>query len=779
MSTFSKLVLRVVKRAARFMPDKPPDPLRHARDQIGKPLSRVDGRAKVTGEARFSAEFRLENLAYAALVYSTIARGKITKIETAAAEGARGVVCVLTHENAPKMENTPVAPAYSSGEPIRGVGSSDLPVLGDDKVYWNGQPVAVVVAETLDQAQHAASLVRVEYEEGKAKLSFDDAMKHEAMTPVDVVGEEPRIEIGDAESALKDAEVRVDNIYRTPRHNHNAMEPHATVATWDETGGLTLYDSTQYVYGVKDTIADIFSMEPEKVRVVAKFVGGSFGGKGAVWNNSILCAAAAKAAGRPVQLALSRRGVFHLVGGRSLTEQRVAIGAGRDGKIAALVHSGVNATSTHGTWADPFGDPARRLYAAETLLTDHKIVHLDTVANTAMRGPGPSVGTFALESAMDELAHELGMDPLELRRVNEPERDPSTGQKFSSRHFVEAYERGAERFGWQPRAPRSRRDGAWLVGQGAAAATYHVVRFPATVRVRINADGTALVRTSAQDNGMGTATVQIQHAAQRLGLPTANVSMEWGDTDLPKSAAAGASNQTVALVQAVRDASEKLQRELLSLAGNGSRNGSQNGNNGPLSGAKFGQIEARDGGLFRKDDPRRGETYAEILERLGREHVEVEATSGNPYETMKYSMHSYGMQFCEARVNGESGEVRISRWLGSFDCGTILNEKTATSQFRGGIIMGIGAALMEEALFDERSGRIMNPSLAEYHVPVHLDVPRIEIVYTDIPDPLTPGGAHGIGEIGITGVSAAIANAVFNATGKRVRELPITLDKLL
>jgi xanthine dehydrogenase YagR molybdenum-binding subunit len=769
MSAFSRLMYLVIQRAARYLPDKAPDPLRHKHDQLGRPLPRVDGRAKVTGAARFSAEVKLEHLAYASLVYSTIAKGTIASIETAPAEGAEGVIAVITHENAPTMKNPPIVPPFNSGERLKGIAASDLPVLGD-KVRWNGQPVAIVVAETLDQAEHGASLVRVRYRAERPRLSFD-AAKREATAPVDVVGEEPRVEIGQAEERLQRAEVVIDHLYRTPRHNHNALELHATVAAWDDRGGLTLYDATQYVYGVKDTIAAVFSLQPDKVRVVSKFVGGSFGSKGNVWSNTILCAAAAKVVRRPVQLALSRRGVFNVVGGRSLTEQRVALGADKNGHLTALIHTGVSATTTHGPFAEPFGAPARYLYATDSLLIDHKIVRLDTVTNAAMRGPGPSVGTFALESAMDELAHELGLDPLELRRINEAHTEPSTGRRFSSRHLLEASERGAARFGWQPRAPRSRRDGAWLVGQGVAAAQYHVVRFPATVRARVNADGTAVLQTSAQENGMGTATVQIQHAAERLGLPVDKVAFEYGDTNLPKSAPAGASNQTVALVQAVKDACEKLQRELLSLAGNGAP--------GPLSRTRFDQLEARDGGLFRKDDGRRGETYAAILQRLGREFIQVEATSGLPFETMKYAMHSYGMQFCEVRVNEESGEVRVARWLGSFDCGRILNAKTATSQFRGGIIMGIGAALTEETLFDERSGRIMNPSLAEYHVPVHLDVPHIEILYTDIPDDHTAGGAHGIGEIGITGVAAAVANAVFNATGRRIRELPITLDKLL
>ena len=375
---------------------------------------------------------------------------------------------------------------------------------------------------------------------------------------------------------------------------------------------------------------------------------------------------------------------------------------------------------------------------------------------------------------MDELAHELGMDPIELRKMNEPEKDPTKDTEFSSRHLTEAYRRGAEKFRWyaRNRVPGSQRDGKWLVGQGVATAYYPFFRFPAKARVRIHADGSALVQAPASEMGMGTATAQIQHAADRLGLPLHGVNFQYGDSSLPDTPMmAGGSNQTATTFAAVRAAVEQVHREILKLA--------QKRSDSPLKGAKYEDVEARDGGLFRAGDTAKGETYAAILQHAGQASVEAEASSGPPMEMMKYSMASYGAQFCEIRVHEETGEVRVSRWLGSFDCGTVVNPKTAASQLRGGIVMGIGMALTEETLFDERRGRIMNPSLAEYHVPVNLDVPRIEIMFNGIPDEHAPLGARGIGELGITGVAAAIANAVFNATGKRIRDLPITLDKLL
>jgi xanthine dehydrogenase YagR molybdenum-binding subunit len=397
---------------------------------------------------------------------------------------------------------------------------------------------------------------------------------------------------------------------------------------------------------------------------------------------------------------------------------------------------------------------------------------MDMLANTWMCAPGESVGTFALECAIDELAERLGLDPLELRGRLEPAKDPTSGHEFSSRNLLQAYRQGALRFGWErrPAQPRSRRDGDWLVGMGVATATYPYYRMQGgAARIRIKRDGTAIVSMASHEMGMGTATVQVQVAADRLGLPVENVRFEYGDTSLPTGTLAGGSSQTASIGAAVLAAYEELVPKLLELAGRDS----------PLAGLSASDVEARDGGLCKRDEPERAETYSAILARAQRDDVVAEAAARQPVETQRWSMHSYGAQFCEVRVNAITGEIRVARFLGSFDCGRILNPRTAASQFRGGIVMGLGLALFEETWFDERSGRIVNPSLAEYHVPVHLDVPDIDVIWTDIPDPRTPMGARGIGEIGITGVGAAVANAVYNATGRRIRDLPITLDKLL
>ncbi|MGE0714520.1 MAG: xanthine dehydrogenase family protein molybdopterin-binding subunit, partial [Alphaproteobacteria bacterium] len=519
------------------------------------------------------------------------------------------------------------------------------------------------------------------------------------------------------------------------------------------------------------SIAQVFGLDEVQVRVTSPYVGGGFGGK-TLWQHQILAAAAARMAGRPVRIRLSREGVYRIVGGRAPTEQRVALGAAADGRLTALIHEGLTPMTPHSAMPEPFILPTRSAYAAGAMRLEVGTCHLDMVANTFMRAPGEAVGTFALECAMDELAEQLGIDPIALRLRNEPAKDPISGAPFSGRHVVEAYRAGADRFGWDRRNPRpgARREGNWLVGMGCATATYPYYRMPgAAARITLARDGTASVDVAAHDMGMGTATAQTQLAATRLGLPLESVTVRYGDSRLPGTILAGGSQQTAAAGFAVMSAQEKLTAELLKLAGNDS----------PIAGLKPADVACAEGGLCRRGEPSRRESYASILERAGRTELTVEAEAPQPLETMRWSMHSWGAMFCEVRVDAVTGEVRVARFLGSFDCGRIINPKTAASQFRGGIVMGLGLALMEETLLDERNGRIVNPSLAEYHVPAHMDVPEIDVIWTDIPDPHAPAGARGIGEIGITGTAAAVANAVYNATGRRVRDLPITLDKLL
>jgi xanthine dehydrogenase YagR molybdenum-binding subunit len=749
--------------AEGWTPTAGPDPvLRVKHGLIGAPVSRMDGALKVRGEARFAAEYVMPGMVYAGLRYSTVARGRITALETSAAGAAAGVVLVMTHRNAPRMQPPPLfltAP--------KAAGGSDLPVMQDDSIHWNGEPVAVVLAETQEQADHAASLIEVAYE-SSTPPTFEQA-KERPRTPDSLVGQPVEVLVGDAEPALIDATHSVDLTYRTPRHNHNAIEPHALTLAWDGED-LIVHDASQGVKLHAWTLAQVFGIDEDQVHLTSPYVGGGFGGK-TLWSHHLLGAAASKLAGRPVRVTLSREGVYRLVGGRTNTEQRVAIGADGDGRFTALIHTGISAMTTHNALAEQFTFPARHMYATETLKTDQQVVDMDMLSNSFMRAPGESVGTFALESAIDELAIELNLDPIELRIRNEPEKDPSSGLPFSARHLVDAWRAGAERFGWDRRAaPGTLREGEWLIGTGCASATYPYARFPGGgARIRLDKTGHATVEVPANDMGMGTSTTQTIITAERLGLPLERVTVAHGDSSFPGSMIAGGSSQTASIGGAVIAAHRVLVEQLLGLAGDES----------PLAGLTADEVGGRDEGLCELADPSRWESYSQLLERAGRDELTVVASAADPDETQAHSMHSFGAVFCEVRVSTVTGETRVDRVLGSYDCGRIINPKTAASQFRGGIIMGIGLALMEDTEFDERTGRIMNPSLSEYHMPVHMDVPRIDVMWTDIPDPYAPAGARGIGEIGITGVAAAVANAIYNATGRRVRDLPITLDKLL
>ncbi|KHL26567.1 dehydrogenase [Croceibacterium mercuriale] len=747
-----------------FIPGGRPDPLiREQHGNVGKPLSRLDGPQKVRGAAPFAAEFALDRMLYASVAFSTVVRGRISRIDMAAAEAAPGVALVMTHLNAPRMAKVPLLMSKP-----KAAGGIDLPIMQDDRVHWSGQPIALVLAETQEQADHARSLLRFEYETEPAVTAFA-AAKALGTETGQFMGQPLKMERGDTAKGLALAQYKVDRTYTTPRHSHNAIELHACTVAWDG-DTLRVHDASQMVAHTAWSLAQVFGIEEGQVHVTSPFVGGGFGGKG-LWWHQVLAAAAAKLTERPVRLTLSREGVHRVVGGRTCTEQRVAIGARADGTFDALVHTGTVVISRHNPMPEPFILPVMSAYASGSLKFDLEVAHIDMLANTFMRAPGEAVGTFALECAVDELAVEMGMDPIELRLKNEPEKDPVTGAPPSQRDTAKAFRDGAERFGWSKRgAPASRREGEWQIGMGVATACYPYHRMPGgAARMTLGQDGSVVVEIAAHEMGMGTMTAHTQVVADRLGLPLDKVDFRYGDSFQPGMVMAGGSQQTASIGFSIIAAQRELVTELLKLAGNSS----------PLAGLAADEVGGVNRGLGKLDDPDRHESYASILSRAQRDELVVEGSAPPPIEVQHWSMHSHGAMFCEVGVNGVTGEVRVQRFLGSFDCGRILNPKTAASQFRGGIIMGLGLALMEETQFDERLGRIMNPSLAEYHVPVHMDVPEIDVIWTDIPDPHAPMGARGIGEIGITGVGAAVANAIFNATGRRVRDLPITLDKLL
>jgi len=748
-----------------WLPGGTPDPLIDKRVNLGTQQSRIDGPDKVKGAARFAAEVPMDGLLYAAFVHSTIARGRIAALDVAAADAADGVALIMTHRNAPKMALPPPIGLTN----LKAAGNNILPVMQDAEIRWNGQTVAVVLAETQEQANFAASLIVVRYEPTGARTSFD-AGKADAQTPDSLMLERNRLKKGDSETAFRTAAARVDAVYRTPWHSHSPIEPHAATIRWDG-DRLIVHDATQMLNGTAGSLAKVFDIKESQVFVSSPFVGGGFGGKG-LWDHQILGAAAAKLAQRPVRLVLSRASMQRLVGGRSQTEQRVALAADRDGRLTALLHHGYSVKPAHSVTDEAFTLTSRSLYAARSFDVVQHAVDLDLLANTFMRAPGEAPGTFAIESAMDELAHELQIDPIELRRRNIGHADPVSGAPHSQSDLMLAYDLGAERFGWARRSsqPRAHKKGEWLIGMGCASGSFPYVRMPGmSARITIDGDGRATVASAAHEMGMGTATVQRQHAADRLGLPLDSVAVRIGDTSLPFGSFAGGSSQTASLGAAINAASTKLAGELLRMSGNDT----------PLAGLRVNEIEFADGGLRRIGDLSRHESFASILNRASRSEISVVGESSAPLEVLKFSMHSRSAIFCELRVSEVTGEVRVDRLVGSFDCGRILNPKTAASQFRGGMIMGLGMALTEETLLDERSGRIVSASIADYHIPAHLDVPDIDVLWTDIPDPRTPMGARGIGEIGIAGVAAAIANAAFNATGKRLRDLPLTPDKLL
>ncbi|MBM7112311.1 xanthine dehydrogenase family protein molybdopterin-binding subunit [Archangium primigenium] len=728
---------------------------------VGQPLDRVDGRLKVTGAARYSAEYPHEGLVHAVIVTSTIARGTITGVDARAAEQAPGVLAVLSPEKPPRLAKDPAKKQKPQDRFVH--------VLQTRQVDSQHQPVALVIADTLERATHAAALVQVRYRASQARVDLKAersrayAPKKQAMN-----GREADLVQGQAPTAKPDAQV--DATYVTPYEHHNPMEPHATTAVWDG-DALTVYDATQGVFNARDRLAALFGLPPEKVRVITKFIGGGFGGKGSTWAHTVLAVMAARAVSRPVKLVLRREQMFGPVGFRPETHQRVRLEARKDGGLLRVRHDVLTATSTFDEFVEPSAAVTRILYASEQIATSHRLARLSLGTPTFMRAPGEASGLHALECAMDELAHTLGMDPLALRLRNHADTDPETGLPWSSKSLKECYRVGAERFGWARRdpTPRAMKDGRTLIGWGMATATYPVRRSKAGARATLLPDGHARVVSGSQDLGTGAYTVFTQVAADALGLMPAQVSFDLGDTRMPQTPVSGGSQTTASVGSAVKLAARALRDKAIALAV--ADPGS------PLHGLPAGDVTVERGQLVaggKKD------SYAALLQRQKLGTLEAEAESEPGKEKEQYAMHSFGAQFCEVRVDPDLGEVRVSRWVGVYGAGTILNPKTARSQMYGGIVMGIGMALMEHSVVDPRSGRFITRDLADYHVPVNPDVPDMDILFVPEDDPhVNPIGVKGIGEIGITGVSAAIANAVFHATGRRVRELPLTLDRIL
>ncbi|WP_026631038.1 xanthine dehydrogenase family protein molybdopterin-binding subunit [Dyadobacter alkalitolerans] len=713
-------------------------------------LDRVDGRVKVTGAATYSADYHFPNMAYAVLITSTIAKGSIVSIDSKKAAAARGVLAVISHLNSPGV------PGYGDvKQPAeRAAVGTAFRVFYDNLVYFSGQPVAMVVAQTLEQANHAASLVKVKYQKEAHRTAFEENIKNAALeegvrrnknSPFqDYVRGNPH--------AIRDAKVKIEATYTIPTQHHQPIEPHAIIAVWEGADKLTIYDKNQGVKSAQGNLAQAFKLPRENVKVNAQFIGGAFGSGIRVWPHTVAAVLAAKKLARPVKLVLARELMFTSVGYRPYTVQKVAIGADEKGMLSAIVHEGVGQTSTYEEHLERTILASRAMYACPNVSTRYRLLKLDVNTPTWMRGPGDATGMFALESALDELAYAMKIDPLEMRLRNYAESDPERNLPWSAKGLRECYELGAEKFGWkdQTMAPRSMQKDRMLVGYGMASSLYGFHRHPSKAKAIMLANGSVIVQSATMDIGPGTGTAMTSIASKVLGISPEKIRFDLGDSSLPDAPGQNGSSTIPSVGSAVHVACEALKKRLSELA-----------EAMPDSGSKT-------------------ISYPDILKYHNLPQVEVTEESKSGPERDQYSMYSFGCHFVEVQVNPVTAEVRVKRVVTCADVGKIINYKTARSQSIGGIVGGIGMALMEEAVMDHRYGGYVTNDLSSYHLPVHMDTPEIEVIYIDKPDMVVnPIGAKGLGEIAIVGVAAAIANAVFHATGKRVRELPITADKLV
>jgi xanthine dehydrogenase YagR molybdenum-binding subunit len=718
--------------------------------------TRYDALAKVTGRAKYAAEFPVENVAYAYIVQANIPSGTVASIDQGVASRAAGVYSIITPFNAPKLT-------------VPG----NVNILQDTNVLYSGQPIAVVVARSLPEAEQAAKLLRIEYKEQPAKLGFDARLK-DARAPKRGAEGSHR---GDPAASLAKAAVIIDQTYSTPIQNHNPMEPHATIASWS-TGAdgdkLNVYDATQGISGVQGSLARAFSIPPANINVQCPYTGGGFGTKGNVWSHTILAAMAAKVAQRPVKLVLGREQMFGPVGSRPNTSQHIKLAASSDGKLLLQQHDSTCYTSVMSDWIESAAASTTLLYDSESLIASHNVVDLNLGMGTWMRAPGEATGSVGLEIALDELAEKLNIDPIQLRLINYAEKDPRQGLPWSSKHLRECYTQAAERFGWSKRTakPGQQREGNKLIGYGMGTANYGAGRRPSSAVVRFLPNGRVYVGVGTQDIGTGTYTILAQTAADTLFMDPALVDVQLGDTTLPKSGGSGGSTTAASVCPGVYDAAIQAKLKLAQLAVADAQS--------PLHGAAAEDVETRDGKLCLKSDGSKSELITAVIARNGNTPVEATATSEMPKDRDTFSSHSWGAIFAEVAVDADTHMVQVRRMVGTYDIGTLINHTTGINQLVGGVVWGISMALLEETLIDNTYGRTVNENFAEYHVPVNADVHEIDVTALNIPDyRFNPLGARGIGEIGITGAAAAIANAIYNATGKRVRDLPITLDKIM
>jgi xanthine dehydrogenase YagR molybdenum-binding subunit len=716
-----------------------------AKPLVGTPQSRLDGPRKVSGHARYAAEHFPKDMAHAVLLRAPFGKGRVTGLDTSAAMAMPGVLAVVTDER-----------LIRNGGDFAGAAA---PVQGVRDVVYFGQPIGVVVAETFELARAAALSVAVAFEAENGVFDMMAALDAAAPPTDDIYGFfQIHTEEGDVDRAIADAAAHVDGEWTTPSQSHAAMEPHASVAMW-QGDHLTLHASYQSPVTTRDQLATALGVGPEKVRLLSPFVGGGFGGKLGVMPEAVAAAIAAQKLGRPVKVVMTRQNVFETTGRRPATHQRLQLAADQAGRIQAIVHETVTDQLDGEKFFEPAGIATHLLYGGDNRMVDHKVVRVNKVLGVSMRAPGEAVGQLSLECAMDELAEQLGLDPIELRLRNEPDHHPELGIPFSSRSLSQCLEVGAERFGWagRNRVPGGMREGDWLIGHGMAAAARGNLFGPSTARVRVGPDGRVTIETEMTDIGTGTYTILAQIASDLLGISIDRIDVRLGDTDDPRSTGSGGSWGATTAGSAVYAACEELRKMLAAATG-----------------------IAPEAAIFADNAVRAADEKHFAVGDLVGNGMAVEGSVEPGESNTRFSQASYGAHFCEVRVNATTGETRVSRWNSVFAAGRILNTKTASSQAIGGVVFGIGGALTEEMVHDPRTGKIVNRDLGEYHVPAHADIPAIDVLFLEERDhPANPLLAKGIGELGTCGSGAAVANAIYNATGIRVRDFPITLDKLL
>ncbi|MFD3440351.1 xanthine dehydrogenase family protein molybdopterin-binding subunit [Streptomyces sp. NPDC058685] len=729
------------------------------RTVVGEGVDRVDAPLKVTGAAHYPNDFSYPGMVHAALVGSTIAAGRIRSIDASDAQSAPGVLTVITHLTAPQLPRGPMTL----------LGPSPPAPMQDDRILHYGQHIAIVVADSAEQARHAASLVRVEYEPAEALLDMENPNAQVLSNPWGMDADR-----GDVSAGFAEADAVVEGRYTTPDNTNNPLGLMSTIASWHG-DSVTVHDSTQWPHNVRTTLAAVFGVPESGIRVLAPFVGGGFGAGLRVWSHVILTALAAREVKHPVKLVLTRPQMFTSVGHRPDSVQQIRIGVTRAGDLVAIEHHAISSVAMEDDDFEPVSGCSAVSYACPNVMTRDRQARLNIPCPGSMRAPAEGQGNFALESAIDEAAHAIGMDPLELRLRNYAEDHPVLGLPWSSKALRDCYTQGAERFGWSRRTPDigSMRDGRWLVGYGMAGVSYPFYQAPCQARVSLRRDGSAYVRSAATDIGTGTYTVMTQFAAEILGLEISRVRFDLGDSDMPYSPQAGGSGLTGALANAIHTACDHLVHELLDIV--------RDDDTSPLRGASPDDVMLSGGRLHRISAPDQGEPCTDILARHGLEEVSADGRS-TPPDGKQIGMApsgAFGAKFVEIRIDPELGLLRVKRVVSAIDGGRILNKKTATSQIVGGTVGGISQAMFEATETDRGTGRIANPTFGDYLMPVNADVPDMEVVFCGPPDPATEVGTKGVGEIGLVGVAAAIGNAIHHATGRRLRSLPFTIDQLL